>query len=335
MLRKDPVAGRWVIIASERAKRPHDYQVDAENLKGGFCPFCAGNEDSTPKSVAQYTSDGHSDDSDTDWSVRVVPNKFPALSSTGTPSSHRDGVFESLEGVGAHEVIIEAPEHVVDLAELPTAHIATVLRAWKDRIVSLRQDERLECAVVFKNHGAAAGASLEHAHSQLIALPIIPKRLSEELVGSQRYHLANDSCVYCDIIAQEFDQDVRVVAANEHVVALTPFASRFPFELWILPREHEPWYENAEDELFKSVASVLKQVLQKLNRALDSPPFNLMLHSAPFPGSEDLSHYHWHLELIPKLTKVAGFEWGTGFYINPTPPESAAEHLRDIDISAL
>jgi UDPglucose--hexose-1-phosphate uridylyltransferase len=328
MLRKDPIAGRWVIIATERAKRPNDYQVDAENLKRGFCPFCAGNEDSTPASLASFPPGADADE----WSVRVVPNKFPALSSSGDVASHRDGLFEGLSGVGAHEVIIEAAEHVVDLADLPAEHIATVLRAWRDRIVALRQDERLECAVLFKNHGAAAGASLEHAHSQLIALPVVPKRLSEELVGSKRYHLANQRCVYCDIIDQEFENDTRVVCANNHAVALTPFASRFPFELWILPREHEPWYENTDDQIFESVASVLKQVLQKLNRALDSPPFNLMLHSAPFPGADDLSHYHWHLELIPKLTKVAGFEWGTGFYINPTSPESAAEHLRDIDI---
>ncbi len=327
MLRKDPIAGRWVIIATERAKRPREYQVDTQHVRNGFCPFCAGNEDSTPEPVAVYPSQAGPE-----WSVRVVPNKFPALSTTGEVTPHSEGLYEGLQGIGAHEVIIEASEHVVGLAELPTEQIATVLRAWKERIDALRQDDRLECAVVFKNHGAAAGASLEHTHSQLIALPIIPKRLSEELVGSKRYHLAHEACVYCDIIAQELDQQTRVVCSNDKVIALTPFASRFPFELWILPREHEPWYENAEDELFSSFASVLKRVLQKLNRALDCPPYNLMLHSAPFPNGEDVSHYHWHFELIPKLTKVAGFEWGTGFYINPTSPESAAEHLREIDL---
>ncbi|QDG49728.1 galactose-1-phosphate uridylyltransferase [Persicimonas caeni] len=327
MLRKDPIAGRWVIIATERAKRPREYQVDTESLPSGFCPFCAGNEDSTPDPVAIYPKGA-----DQDWSVRVIPNKFPALQTTGELTPHTEGVYEGLAGVGAHEVIIEAAEHVSDLAALPVDQIATVLRAWKDRINDLRNDERLECAVVFKNHGAAAGASLEHTHSQLIALPIIPKRLSEELVGSKRYYLAHDRCVYCDIVAQELDEGTRVVCSDDKVVALTPFASRFPFELWILPREHDPWYENSDDELFASVAAVLKRVLQKLNRALDSPPFNLMLHSAPFPDGDDVSHYHWHLELIPKLTKVAGFEWGTGFYINPTSPESAAEHLREIEI---
>lgn len=327
MLRKDPIAGRWVIIATERAKRPREYQIDTESLQSGFCPFCAGNEDSTPDPVAIYPPQPGDD-----WQVRVIPNKFPALSTTGEVTPQADGLYEGLQGVGAHEVIIEAPDHVADLAELPVERIATVLRAWKERIEAQREDERIECAVVFRNHGAAAGASLEHAHSQLIALPIIPKRLSEELVGSKHYQLSHEACVFCDIIAQELDSGSRVVCADDNVVALTPFASRFPFELWILPREHEPWYENSDDALLESVAVVLKRVLQKLNRALDSPPFNLMLHSAPFPNGEDVSHYHWHFELIPKLTKVAGFEWGTGFYINPTSPESAAEHLREIEI---
>ncbi len=328
MLRKDPIAGRWVIIATERAKRPLEYQVEQPELAGGFCPFCAGNEASTPEPILALSAPGAPDDQD--WSVRVVPNKFPALSSEGDAAGSSEGVYEGLSGVGAHEVIIECPEHVVDLAELPSEHIAVVLQAWRERIDALRDDDRLECAVVFKNHGAAAGASLEHSHSQLIALPVIPKRLSEELVGSQRYFLEHQRCVHCDIIAQELEHGGRVIAANDKAVALAPYASRFPFEVSILPREHEPWYENSDDELFDSVAALLREVIQKLNRALDGPPFNLMLHSAPFPDGDDVSHYHWHLELIPKLTKVAGFEWGTGFYINPTSPESAAKHLREI-----
>ncbi len=330
LLRKDPIAERWVIIATERAKRPREYHVETEHVRSAFCPFCAGNEASTPPALSTYRL--AQDDAAGDWSVRVVPNKFPALSPTGEPHAHHEGLFEGLDGIGAHEVIIECAEHVLDLAQLPVPHIAAVLGAWKERIDQRRQDERLACAVVFKNHGAPAGASLEHSHSQLIALPIIPKRLSEELIGSQRYFLAHDRCIFCDILAQELDHGTRVVCANDKVVALTPFASRFPFELCILPRAHEPWYEHGGDDVFTSVAAILKRVLLKLDRALDRPPYNLMLHSAPFPNGEDLSHYHWHFELIPKLTKVAGFEWGTGFYINPTSPESAAEHLRDIEI---
>ncbi|MFW5965974.1 MAG: DUF4921 family protein [Persicimonas sp.] len=196
---------------------------------------------------------------------------------------------------------------------------------------ALNDDERFACAVAFKNHGAAAGASLEHTHSQLIALPVIPKRLSEELIGAKRYFLADEACVFCDIVDQELEDGARVVAHNEKAVVIAPYASRFPFELWVLPRLHQPRFEEADDSLFDDVARALRAALCKLNRALDHPPYNLMLHSAPFFENEDVDHYHWHFELIPNLTQVAGFEWGTGFYINPTAPESAAEHLRQID----
>jgi UDPglucose--hexose-1-phosphate uridylyltransferase len=330
MLRKDPITGRWVIIATERAKRPRSHGGTSADMPGAFCPFCAGHEASTPAPVATY--DAVDAQSDHDWSVRVVPNKFPALSSEGDLAAADEGPYEGLTGVGTHDVIIECPEHIVDMGQLSVPHIAAVLRAWKERIEALRGDGRLECAVVFKNHGAAAGASLEHAHSQLIGLPVVPKRLAEELVGSQRYFDDHGECVFCDVLAYELDGGERVVCANDEAVAVAPFASRFPFELWILPRRHQAWYEDAHDEVFESVASLLKQVLGKLDRALEQPPFNLMLHSAPFPNGEDVSHFHWHFELIPKLTKVAGFEWGTGFYINPTSPESAAEHLRDIQL---
>lgn len=326
MLRKDPISGRWVIIATERAKRPRDYRRDERELDSEFCPFCAGNEHSTPKAVATYPSDTD------EWDVRVVPNKFPALQTEGNPEPKQLGPYEVLNGVGAHEVIIESASHVTDFAELPSEQIATVLRSWKERIETLRDDDRLECAVVFKNHGAPAGASLEHAHSQLIALPVVPKRLSEELKGVTDYREEHESCVFCDLIDHEVSARDRIVCENDDFIAFAPFASRFPFELCMLPRDHRAWYEEESYERLNGLAALLKSVIKKLNRALDHPPFNLMLHSAPFPGGKDWSDFHWHFELIPKLTKVAGFEWGTGFYINPTPPEVAARHLRDIQL---
>ncbi len=326
MLRKDPISGRWVIIATERAKRPREYARQAQDLSGEFCPFCRGNEHSTPEPLAVYPAD------DSDWNVRVVPNKFPALETQGEPDPQKLGPHEILRGVGSHEVIIESAEHITDISELSTEQIATVLRAWKERIETLRSDDRLECAVVFKNRGAPAGASLEHSHSQLIALPVVPKRLSEELEGAKRYRQEHENCVFCDLIDHETTAGERIVCQNDDFVAFAPFASRFPFELCILPRKHGAWYEEESDERLAGLAALLKSAIKKLNRALDHPPFNLMLHSAPFPGGQDWSHYHWHFELIPKLTKVAGFEWGTGFYINPTPPEVAAQHLRDIKL---
>lgn len=326
MLRKDPICGRWVIIATERSKRPRDYQRHEHGLDSDLCPFCAGNENSTPDPIAVYPEESK------DWNVRVVPNKFPALEPDGVLDGKTDRLHQTMAGVGAHEVIIEADDHVTDLSEKPAEHIATVLRAWKERIVSLRDDDRLRCAVLFKNRGAPAGASLEHAHSQLIALPVVPKRLSEELQGAEAFREEHGDCVFCDLLDDEIANDERVVCENEDFVAFTPFASRFPFELWMLPRNHRARFEDEADERLLGLAELLRNVIKKLNRALDHPPFNLMLHSAPFPRGDDWSHFHWHFELIPKLTKVAGFEWGTGFYINPTPPEVAARHLRDIQL---
>ena len=323
-LRKDPISGRWVIIATERCKRPSDYRTTVRAPSDEFCPFCAGNESATPPAIVEYADDGG-------WSVRVIPNKYPALRVEGDIRRQGVGVFDEMSGVGAHEVIIETPEHVVDFVDLPVAQLERVLRAWRDRIRDLRNDSRLKCALVFKNHGAPAGASLEHAHSQLIALPIVPKRLSEELEGARRYFAFRERCVFLDLLEQERQTQERLVYENEDIAVIAPFASRFPFELWFLPRRHEPWYENAQPRTYFSLADAISVVCKKLNRALDHPPYNLMLHSAPYTN-EDMSHYQWHLELIPTLTKVAGFEWGTGFYINPTPPEDAARHLRDIEV---
>lgn len=323
-LRKDPIGGRWVIIATERSKRPSDYQTTAVSNDADFCPFCAGNEEATPPAIVEYAGEQH-------WHVRVIPNKFPALRVEGQIERRGVGMFDEMTGIGAHEVIIETPEHIIDFADLPVPQLERVLRAWRDRIRDLRNDPRLKCAIVFKNHGQQAGASLEHAHSQLIALPIVPSRLQEELDGARRYFEFRERCVFLDIIEQELQAKERLVYENEDIVVIAPYASRFPFELWFLPRRHEPWYESAQARTYSSLADALSVVCRKLNRALDHPPYNLMLHSAPYVA-EDMPHFQWHLELIPTLTKVAGFEWGTGFYINPTPPEDAARHLREIEI---
>src|SRR5262249_30289952 len=182
--------------------------------------------------------------------------------------------------------------------------------------------------LVFKNHGEAAGASLEHPHSQLIALPILPSQVIEELDGAKRYFANKERCIFCDIIRQELAAKVRVAAENQDFVTLSPYAARFPFETWILPKHHEAAFENSPTSAFEGLAHMLRQVLCKQVRVLDNPAYNLVLHSSPLQENTN-DYYHWHLELIPKLTKTAGFEWGTGFYINPTPPEEAARFLRE------
>lgn len=323
-LRKDPIGDRWVIIATERSKRPSDYAETVRAPRASFCPFCKGNEDATGQAVLQI-------DGPDGWAVRIVPNKFGAVHPEGDVQVVGDALQTAMPGFGVHDVIIESPDHVVDFADLDEAQLERVLQAWASRLRTLRDDSRVVSAVVFKNHGAQAGASLEHAHSQLIALPIVPKRLQEEITGARAYFERHGSRVYDDIVTRETETGERLVYQNDEIVVIAPYASRFPFELWFLPRRGQPWYEHADLQTHRCLAEALRIVCRKLNRALDHPPYNLMLHSAPF-ADEDVSHFAWHLELIPTLTKVAGFEWGTGFYINPTPPEDAARHLREIEI---
>jgi UDPglucose--hexose-1-phosphate uridylyltransferase len=335
-LRKDPLVGRWVIIATERAKRPSDFTVSEQERAATSCVFCDGREHETPPERFALRPGSASPDTP-GWQVRVVPNKYPALSSVGNPDREGLGMCDLMDGVGAHEVIVETPDHGRDLAELSEDQVARVLLTYRHRMEALREDRRLKYVLIFKNQGRAAGASLEHAHSQLIATPITPKRVKEKLVGAKRHYDYRRRCIFCDYIKQETDLfGERLVMDEEHFVVLSPFAARFPFEMWILPKRHAADYASISAREIADLASTLKRILLKLRLTLGNPPFNYVLHQAPFRRprggywttiEED---YHWHIELIPRLTRIAGFEWGSGFYINPTPPEVAAETLRDV-----
>jgi len=332
-LRKDPVVGRWVIISTERSRRPTNFGPAIPSQTGSFCPFCPGSEDKTPPEVYAARANGGPPNSG-GWSVRVVPNKFPALQIEGSLDRRGEGLYDKMSGVGAHEVVIECPDHGQDLADLPVEHIHSVLSAYRERIMDLHKDKRLRYVLIFKNHGAQAGATLEHTHTQLIATPIIPKSIQEELEGARRYHELKERCVFCDIIAQETAENNgrRVVSMTESFMAIAPFAPRFPFETWILPRRHDASYQHVESpNEYAELAGILKSTLMRLNRALDRPPFNFVIHTAPV-SDRNLDYYHWHIEIMPKLTNVAGFEIGSGFYINPTPPEDAAQFLREIQL---
>jgi UDPglucose--hexose-1-phosphate uridylyltransferase len=337
-LRKDPIVGRWVIISTDRAKRPTDFLREAVKIKGGFCPFCYGNESKTPSEILAYrpTVNGTTPQKNTPgWTVRVVSNKFPALGIEGNLNKQAEGMFDKMNGIGAHEVVIETPDHNATLSSLSAKRIEDVLWAFRDRILDLKKDRRFKYILLFKNHGEAAGASLEHSHSQLIALPIVPIYVAEELQGSKQYYIYKERCVFCDIIRQETDSGIRVVAENEDFLTIAPYAPRFPFETWILPKRHESAFENSSSQMFENLAKAIKLLLMKADRVLDNPPYNLVVHTSPAQDPTN-EYYHWHIEFMPKLTKTAGFEWGTGFYINPTPPEEAARFLREasVDVSA-
>lgn len=328
-LRKDPVLGRWVIIASERSKRPTDFAIDHERPAGGVCPFCYGSETHTPPEVLAYRAAGQAANGP-GWRVRVVPNKYPALTIEGEPGRRVVGIYDLMNAIGAHEVVIETPDHLSQLSDLEPAQVREVLQAYVQRMGELKRDRRFRYILVFKNQGAGAGATLEHAHAQIIATPVVPKRVIEEIEGARRHFELRDRCVFCDIIQQELEARTRVVDEDAHFLALEPFAARFPYETWILPRAHAAHFEELQEQAFGPLSVVLRSTLRRLKEALDDPPFNYVLHTAPCNDDGASAYYHWHMEIMPKLTKVAGFEWGTGFYINPTPPEIAADVLRGI-----
>jgi UDPglucose--hexose-1-phosphate uridylyltransferase len=324
-LRKDPLVGRWVIIAAERGKRPSDFVSETKKTKEKFCFLCPGNEAETPPEVYAVRPEGSSPNTP-GWRLRVVKNKFPVLMAEERLEQSRVGLYKRMSGVGDHEVIIETPRHTTRLSDLTVEEVAEVILAYRDRMRALKKDPRFRFVMVFKNHGAAAGASLGHSHSQVVALPVVPKRVFEELQGARTYFTEHHQCIYCAIIQQELAAKVRIIEEGNGFVAVAPFASRFPFETWILPLHHAASFEEMQSH--HELAQILPSVLRRMDRVLNDPPFNFVIHTAPF-GEGANAYYHWHVEIMPHLTTVAGFEWGTGFYINPTIPEESAAYLRE------
>ncbi|MBI4914356.1 MAG: galactose-1-phosphate uridylyltransferase [Acidobacteria bacterium] len=339
-LRFDPIRRRWSIIATERRFRPHEFKRPVMEPPGdvGGCPFEYGNEHTTPPEVFAIPR-GPRLPNTPNWSVRVVPNKFPALGIEGELSREAVGIFDKVAGIGAHEVIVETPDHLRPMADLTPPEISLVFRAWRDRIVDLRRDTRIRYVLLFKNHGREAGASLYHPHSQLIATPIIPTVVVQELNVAREHWGHKERCVFCDLIAQERAFGDRMAIETERFVALEPFASAFPFETWILPKRHGHDFALCPDDLLEDLARLLHDFLRRIRALLDDPPYNLILHTAPSPhprpGQPEFwstieYDFHWHIEFIPRITRIAGFEWGSGYSINPTPPEEAARFLRDV-----
>jgi UDPglucose--hexose-1-phosphate uridylyltransferase len=320
-IRKDPVFGRWVIIASERGLRPNEFRPGSGPDSAAYaCPFCAGHEDLTPPAIYSLPAP------DGGWRLRVVRNKYPALTGDGSVENRRTGIYDRMDGMGFHEVVIETPEHGRRLEEMPEDAVADVLRTFVLRLREIKKDPRIKYVMIFKNHGRNAGASLLHPHSQIIAMPMAPLRVMQEIDGAAEYYRERGTCVFCDIVREETSFGRRVVAENADFLAVTPYASRFSFEMWILPKAHASHFEDMKDAQAAGLAGVLKTALGKLHASLPDLSYNLIVHTMPAqdPAAE---HYHWHIEIMPKLTHVAGFEWGTGFYINTVSPEDAAEIL--------
>jgi len=328
-LRQDPITKEWVIIATDRARRPHEFRSRAEGQEisssAKMCPFCPGNERMAPNEVAAYRS-GNKDGPG--WWVRVVPNRFPALSPVASDGRSDDPFCRFMPGVGRHEVIIETPEHNVPFPLMSDRQTEEVVLMYRDRHLALREDRAVKAVILFKNKGEAAGTSLDHPHAQIVGTPVVPGHIRHISAVATQHYDDTGRCIFCDLVERERQAKQRIVFDGDEFVAFHPFASRFPFETWIAPTRHAPSFGQISIESAKRFAHVLKAVLLKIYRHLNDPDYNFVFHSAPFED-ENKPYFLWHVQIIPRLTTVAGFEIGSGMSINIALPEETAAYMND------
>lgn len=331
VLRYDPTTADWVVSAPSRALRPHERStrtvIEEEPASAiANCPFCPGNEALAPPEIYAVRDPGGGP---TAWQVRVVPNKFPALRIEDEPTRTQDGLaFRHMGGCGAHEVIVESREHAVAMAQLPIEQIERVLRTLQLRHQDLLRDRRFQTVIIFKNHGEGAGTSLRHPHWQLIATPVVPRLLRLKHREATEYFDQTGRCMYCDLLEEEIAAGRRILAANEDYVALAPYASHTPFELWILPRQRRASFTRVPVEELRPLAELLKLVLLRLYTCLANPDFNLTIDTVP-RNDEEEEYFLWHIRILPRLATPAGFELGSGMSINTVLPEDAVSFLNE------
>src|SRR5579863_3995998 len=335
-LRFDYTTADWVVYAPLRKLRPHretppvGSRSDSLRDTKEFCPFCPGNEKMTPPEIYAIRPEGSTGVSD--WKVRVVSNKFPALRIEEDVKHHEDGaIFRWMGGCGAHEVVIESPDHLSPIMQQPIEQIELTLKALQSRYLDLKRDKRFQSIVIFKNHGEAAGTSIRHPHWQIIATPVVPPLLRLKCNEATEYFDRTGDCLYCVMREDEVKAKSRLISGNDEFVACVPYAAHLPFETWILPRRPQSTWTSLEPVQIRPLAEILKTVLLKLYDALDNPDFNLTVDMAPH-GDEDKEYFVWHIRVLPRVSTPAGFELGSGMSINTTMPEEAAAFLRDGDI---
>lgn len=328
--RQKPSSKEWVIIATERAKRPDDFvkeqKKESEELPeyDPECPFCPGNEDQTPPEIYRETMKG-------DWTLRVVPNKFAALKDDFPPERKIDGTFLKAHGFGIAEVVIETPVHNKTIATMETFEVERIIRTYRKRYLEIIKKEDVNFITIFRNYGPLAGTSLEHPHSQIIATPIIPPHIRDSVDKVMRSFDTYGKCIYCDTIEEELKRGERVILETDFFAVLSPFAARSPFETRIRPKEHKASFGDISDREILDLAEVLHQTMKKIYVGLNNPNYNYIIRSAPY-GDEDARYLHWYIVIIPKLSTPAGFEISTGIYINTSSPEECAEYLRNIEV---
>jgi UDPglucose--hexose-1-phosphate uridylyltransferase len=328
-LRQNIVTRDWVIISSERRTRPNEFvagRKDPSSLprRDPSCPFCPGNEQQTVKELFRVSeSEG--------WKVRVVENKFPALTPGGDRERLVEGIYRSMSGVGHHEVIIEHPRHDLTTALFSVEEITAVLTAYRRRYQDLRKDPRIESIIIFKNHGERAGTSLVHPHSQLAATPVVPTQIRSRVEEATRYFDDTGECVFCRTLREELHARERIVAETNHFVAFIPYAALSPFHLWIFPRRHTSSFDDIFDGELNDLALIMRLVLGKLYHGLKDPDYNYSVRSLP-TRDHHTDYFHWYLTIIPRVSRTAGFELGSGMFINTAIPEESAAFLRDVPV---
>ncbi len=323
-LRRDPITRMWVVVTTDHPKGPKDYLPFKPPYQfptpEGPCPFCPGNETMTPPETFSVRQERG-------WEVRVIPNKYPFFRIEGEFDRRPEGMYDMMEAIGAHEIIVESPEHQQGLASMEPAQIRRILLAFKERMIDLEKDRRFEQFLILKNY---PGVFNRHPHSHLIAMPVIPRRIDEEIAGVLDYYQRKERCIFCDILKEEMATRRRVILDTGHFLIFAPFASRFPFETWILPKAHRSDFHRITEAELEDLSFAIPYLFSKFSRLLSDPPYSLALHTSPVQERFHRTEYHWHIETRLRIGLREGFEWGTGFFVNPTPPEEAAAYLREI-----
>jgi UDPglucose--hexose-1-phosphate uridylyltransferase len=332
-LRQNIVLSEWVIIATDRAKRPEQLKENkdiSQNVLPEYdenCPFCPDNEQKFDNSDEIYRIG-----SDSEWKLKVIPNKFPALKPEADGMDfNTTGYFRWMDGIGNHEVLIESQKHNLTLATMEETEVCNVLKTYQHRINGLKEIPYIESVIPFRNHGTRAGASLVHPHSQVIGLPVIPKDIIERMNESIRFHEVHRECIFCRVLSSELDSGERIVINSKSFTVFVPYAAYSPFAMWIFPKRHSSSFTDVTGEELPELASVLRQALRKLYFGVNDPDYNYIVRTAP-KGYESSSFFHWYITIVPRLTRTAGFELGSGMFINPSIPEENAEYLRNINV---
>jgi UDPglucose--hexose-1-phosphate uridylyltransferase len=325
-LRREPVTRMWVVVTNDHPKGPSDYlhfKPPYQTQEGeGPCPFCPGNEGMTPQETFSLSREGKG------WSVRVVPNKFPFFHIEGGFDRRPEGMYDVMEAIGAHEIVVESHEHHQNFATMESYQIERILFAYQERLVDLEKDSRFQQLLIIKNY---PGVFNRHPHSHLMALPVIPRRIDEEIRGTLDYYQRKERCIFCDIIKEEISIRKRVILETVHFLVFSPFASRYPFETWIIPKAHSSDFHQITEDQMRDLSVAIQSLFTRFFKLLSDPPYSFTFHTSPIQNRFHRPEYHWHIETRLRIGLREGFEWGTGFFVNPTPPEDAAAYLRGVE----